>query len=128
MNGESLLLSELPSAPARRVGMEGRFVGWRGASGKRHLFSAVPADTLRDYRSAVALLAEPTRDGRFLAWAVAEIDAAGRIHSPDGGWPASLPFGAVVFVHFLSETKRERMALIEDVFGLPAEAGFALAA
>jgi hypothetical protein len=109
-------LSDTPPELARRTRLGDRFHYWRGRSGARYLFSAVPFDTLTDFRSAVAMLAEPTSDGRFIAWAVADIDSAGRLRDEDGSWPASVPHGSIAFVHFLAGTSGERQDLIGDLF------------
>ena len=112
------LLSDAANGPARRSGLGHRFVHWRGSSGIRHLFSAVPFDTLQDYRSAVAVLAERTSDGLFLAWTAAEIDASGRIHPLDDSWPSWPPASVFAFVHFLTEDADTRRAMIKDIFGV----------
>jgi hypothetical protein len=112
------ILSDASPGLARRAKLGDRFRYWRGRSGDRYLFSAVPFDTLADYRSAVAILAEPTADGSFLAWAAALIDASGRLNA-DSSWPESVPYGSIAFVHFLAETESERHALLDDVFAPP---------
>ena len=124
------ILSDATSGLARRAKLGDRFRYWRGRSGAPYLFSAVPFDTLADYRSAVAILAEPTADGSFLAWTAALIDASGRLNA-DSSWPEGVPYGSIAFVHFLAETESEQHALLDDVFA-PAEpavaAEFSLAA
>jgi hypothetical protein len=109
-------LSDAAPGLARRAKLGNRFHYWRGRSGERYLFSAVPFETLADFRSAVAMLAEPTGDGRFLAWTVADIDSAGRLRAADGAWPRSMPRGTIAFVHFLAGTADERQDLIDDLF------------
>lgn len=114
------ILSDATPGLARRAKLGDRFRYWRGHSGARYLFSAVPFDTLGDYRSAVAMLAEPTADGSFLAWTAALIDASGRLHA-DTSWPQGVPHGSIAFVHFLTETEAEQHALLDDLFA-PADA------
>jgi hypothetical protein len=127
------VLSDATPGLARRAKLGDRFRYWRGRSGTRYLFSAVPFETLADYRSAVAILAEPTADGSFLAWTAALIDASGRLDA-DTSWPEGVPYGSIAFVHFLTETESEQRALLGDVFtpaepAEPAEAAkFSLAA
>ena len=50
------LLSDAPKL-AERAGFGDRFRYWRGRSGRRYLFTAVPPDDLDDFRSAVVILA-----------------------------------------------------------------------
>ena len=61
------ILSDRPPQVPQRAGLGGRFHYFRGCSGRRYLFSSVPAETLADYRSAVVVLAESTRAGRLVA-------------------------------------------------------------
>ena len=121
-------LSDAAPGLARRAKLGDRFHYWRGRSGDRYLFSAVPFDALADFRSAVTILAEPTPDGRFIAWAVAIVDSAGRLESPDGSWPAGVPHGSVAFVHFLAATDGDRRGLVDDIFAPVEPAAFSLAA
>ena len=90
------------------------------------MFSAVPYEALTDFRSALAILAEPTADGRFVPWAAAVIDSAGRLHAEDGAWPAMSPRGSVAFVHFLTEGLGAESA--EDLFADTGPAELNLAA
>ena len=109
-------LSDPTPGVARRAEFGNRFRHWRGQSGNRYLFSAVPFGTLTDFRSAVAILAEPAADGRFFAWSAALIDSAGDLHAADEPWPATAPKGSMAFVHFLAETDDERQILVDDLF------------
>lgn len=113
---------------ARRERFGNRFRHWRGHSGGRYLFSAVPFETLPDFRSAVVILAEPAADGCFFAWSAALIDSTGDLHAVDASWPAYTPQGSVAFVHFLAETDEERQILIDDLFPHLALQEFNLAA
>jgi hypothetical protein len=79
-----------------------------------HLFSPMPFEALADFRSALAILAEPTGDGRFVPWAAAVIDSAGRLHAEDGSWPSTAPLGSVAFVHFLDDAESETGALVDE--------------
>jgi hypothetical protein len=121
------ILSDATPGLARRAKLGDRFRYWRGQSGERYLFSAVPFDTLADYRSAVAILAEPTADGRFLAWTAALIDASGTLNA-DNSWPDGEAYGSIAFVHFLAETETEQRALLGDLFAPAEPAEFSLAA
>ena len=121
-------LSEAPPELSRRARLGNRFQYWCGHSGTRYLFSAVPFETLADFRSAVAMLAEPTADGRFVAWTVAIIDSAGRLHAKDGSWPLISSAGSIAFVHFLAESDRERQLLVDELFPPALSPTFSLAA
>lgn len=128
MTEQSPTLSEPMTDLARRERFGNRFRHWRGHSGGRYLFSAVPFETLSDFRSAVAILAEPAADGRFFAWSAALIDSTGHLHAVDGSWPTYTPKGSVAFVHFLAETDEERQTLIDDLFPHAPPQEFNLAA
>lgn len=110
------ILSDTVPVLARRARLGNRFRYWRGQTGERYLFSAIPFDTLADFRSTVAILAEPTNGGRFIAWSAAMIDAAGRLCPLDNAWPAAAPAGSFAFVHFLAETDADRQSLVDDLF------------
>lgn len=110
------LLSDAVPVLARRAGLDNRFSYWQGQSGQRYLFSAVPFDALADFRSSVAILAEPTNDGRFIAWSAATIDKAGYLHLLDDAWPVGAAAGTLAFVHFLAETDADRQSLVDDLF------------
>src|SRR5258708_4069122 len=66
MVGALAILSDDPPEPARNAGFGDRFRYWRGASGRRYLFSLVPADALPDFRSVVVMVAEHLADGRLI--------------------------------------------------------------
>lgn len=121
-------LSEVTPELSRRARLGNRFQYWCGQSGMRYLFSAVPFDTLADFRSAVAILAEPTADGRFVAWAAAIIDSDGRLHATNNSWPEMPPTGSIAFVHFLAESDSERQLLIDEIFPPALSPTFSLAA
>ncbi|HWB49864.1 MAG TPA: hypothetical protein VG651_12200, partial [Stellaceae bacterium] len=61
------LLSDQPPEVPQRVGLGDRFHYFRGLSGRRYLFTAVDRRDLPDFRSAVALVAEPAAEGRLAA-------------------------------------------------------------
>ena len=114
------ILSEEPPKPARRAGLGDRFRYWRGGSGRRYLFSLVPAEVIADFRSVVVLAAEPTADGQYVARALSVIDQAGK-----GAGEALAAAGNLrVFVHFLAANEADRRRLVDDV----AAAGLRLAA
>jgi hypothetical protein len=117
----SPFLSDATPGLARRAKLGDRFP----APTASQLFSPVPFEALADFRSALAVLAEPTADGRFVPWAVAVIDSAGRLHAEDGSWPTVAPRGSAAFVHFLADADNETAA---GLFELPQLAEFNLAA
>lgn len=124
----SPILSDTTPGLARRARLGDRFQYWRGRSGTRYVFSAVPFNALADFRSALAILAEPTRDGRFMAWTAADIDSAGWLHPHDSAWPDEAPPGSIAFVHFLAESDGERDEAITDLMGYEPAPEFNLAA
>jgi hypothetical protein len=117
------ILSDDPPQVPQRAGLGGRFHYFRGLSGRRYLFSSVPTETLADFRSAVVILAEPARDGRLFAHAIATLDASGRV-SPGDSWPPAIAPGTVCLVHFLAGTESDRRRLVADLtaFSLPMAA------
>ena len=81
------LLSDQPPEVPQRVGLGDRFHYFRGHSGRRYLFSAVPQDELADFRYAVVVLARPAGNGRVAAHWIAVLDLLGRPTSSDRRWP-----------------------------------------
>jgi hypothetical protein len=112
------ILSDRPPETPQRAGLGGRFHYFRGDSGRRYLFSRVPAETLADYRSAVVILAEATRSGRLIAHAIATIDADGRTAAGDA-LPPAIAVDTVCLVHFLAGNESDRLNLIADLTALP---------
>lgn len=115
----SPLLSDDPPDLVRRAKLGDRFHYWRGHSGRRYLFSAVSAEALSDFRSVVALIAEPRPNGRLAATAIAILDGAGRVLCGETPWPRTMPPDAVLLVHFLAQTDAERRDLVADLSGRP---------
>jgi hypothetical protein len=115
----SPLLSDDPPDLVRRAKLGDRFHYWRGRSGRRYLFSAVDDDALSDFRSAVALIAEPAPDGRLVATAIALLDGAGRVLNGEMPWPRALPPDTVLLVHLLAQTDAERWDVVADLSGRP---------
>jgi hypothetical protein len=113
MVGALALLSDDPPEPARNAGFGDRFRYWRGASGRRYLFSLVPADALPDFRSVVVMIAERLADGRLVGRALIDVGEA--------GCREALRFtpGETPFVHFLALTRDARRRLIEDLAAAP---------
>jgi hypothetical protein len=105
------LLSEDAPESARNAGLGYRYRYWRGASGRRYLFTAIPSESLADFRSVVVIQAEPVADGRLRARAVYAIGEKGET---DGVPPRKAP-GDKVFVHFLAASEEERRRIIEDL-------------
>ncbi len=109
------LLSEDAPPLARDAGFGYRFRYWRGASGRRYLFSAVPSEALADFRSVVVIYAEPVAEGRLRARALFIIAANGQA---DGAMPKRVP-GDKAFVHFLAPSDAERAGLVDDLAAVP---------
>ena len=95
----------------RGLGLESKFRYWRGASGRRYLFSAISARDLIDLDNVVVLI--PRADHDRAGW-VGEFRAAA----------ASAQFTALpdrpAFVHLLARSENERRAVIEDLAPLAA--------
>jgi hypothetical protein len=107
------LLSAQPPEVPQRAGLGDRFHYFRGSSGRRYLFTAVAREDLGDFRSAVVIVARPAANGRLAAGWIATVDAFGRIEGRDRrlpDWP-----DAVMLVHLLAETDRERRDLVADL-------------
>jgi hypothetical protein len=108
------LLSDQPPEVPRKAGLGDRFHYFRGASGRRYLFSEVAAKDLGDFRAAVVLAADRFADGRLAATWVGTVDTAGRLMPADHRWPRFRP-GMVVLVHLLAARESEREAAIADL-------------
>jgi len=122
-----LLISAQPPEVPQRAGLGDRFHYFRGASGRRYLFSTVPRCELADFHSAVVIFAHPTRSGRLAADRITVLDGFGRPSGHDGRWPPTATLGAV---HLLSASDSERHQIVADLSAasLPADNFAALAA
>jgi hypothetical protein len=109
-----LLLSERPPESPRLAGLGDRFHYFRGASGRRYLFSVVAARELADFASAVVMVAHRRLDGSLAVASVARLDADGRPLGAVGG-PSLVPPGCVVLVHLLAESEAARRAVVADL-------------
>ncbi len=116
----SPFLSDSPPGLARRAKLGDHPRG-------QPIFSPVPFEALTDFRSALAILAEPAGNGRFIPWATAVIDAAGRLRPTDRSWPAAAPRGSVAFIHFLADSDAMDEAMMEDLLvdAIPVELSLA---
>ena len=113
------LLSDRPPEIPQQAGLGGRFHYFRGRSGRRYLFTMVSDETLTDFRSVVAMLAEPAPAGRLAARAVATVDALGRIGPAlDPAWPPVRGRQALYLVHLLAASEAERRAVVADLVTL----------
>ena len=111
------LLSDQPPEAPRRAGFGDRFHYFRGSSGQRYLFSAVAADDLADFRSAVVIVARGAPHGRLAAHWITALDRLGRPATGDWRWPPAAP-DTVILVHLLSESEAERRDLVADLSSL----------
>jgi hypothetical protein len=109
------LLSEDAPESARNAGLGYRYRYWRGASGRRYLFTAIPSESLADFRSVIVVHAEPVADGRLRARAVYAIGDEGET---DDVPPKKAP-GDKVFVHFLAVTEDDRRQVVADLAAAP---------
>jgi hypothetical protein len=111
MRGTSLVMDGSPLS-ARALGLADRFRYWRGASGRRYLFSAIGADALDDLVNVVVLTTVDGPEGNDrVAW-VGEIDENG---DRSGRVIADAAGRARTFVHFLASTGPERQAILRDL-------------
>lgn len=124
------LLSAPPPAVPQRAGFGDRFHYFRGASGRRYLFSSVTADELADFRSAVVMIARRSPDGRLSARWLIVLDRFGRPVGTPRQWPPLPASDTVILVHLLGATEQERFALVDDLApqAIPEAAATALAA
>lgn len=109
------LLSEDAPESARDVGLGYRYRYWRGASGRRYLFTAIPSESLADFRSVIVIHAAPVAEGRLSARSVYAIGDKGET---DGAPPRRAP-GDKVFVHFLATTEESRLEVAADLAAVP---------
>jgi hypothetical protein len=113
------LLSDQPPEVPKRAGCGDRFHYFRGSSGHRYLFSAICADDLGDFRSAVVIFASRVASGRLSAHWISALDRSGQPTSGNRRWPPQSP-GSVILVHLLSASEAERSDIVADLSGLPA--------
>jgi hypothetical protein len=116
------LLSDQPPEVPRRAGLGDRFHYFRGLSGRRYLFSSVPADELGDFHSAVVILARWAPGGRLAAHSVAVLDASGRPVGGDRLRLHTISSDTIVLVHLLSSTEADRRDLVADLAPSPVAA------
>ena len=109
------LLSDRPPEIPQKAGLGDRFHYFRGGSGRRYLFTLVSGDALADFRSVVAMLAEPAPSGRLSAGTVVTVDGRGRIGPvADLAWPPA-DRQALCLVHLLAASEAERRAVVADL-------------
>jgi hypothetical protein len=112
------LLSDQPPEVPQRAGLGDRFHYFRGASGRRYLFSALDSGGPDDFHSAVVILARHTGGGRLTAEWIGRVDPFGRPEGiSDRRWPR-VQRDTVVLVHLLSPTAVARRDLVADLSGL----------
>jgi hypothetical protein len=121
------ILSDAAPDSNPRAEFGNRFQLRSGTTGSLNAFSAVPFCALADFRNVVTILAEPTADGRFIAWSAAIIDADGHLEA-GSEWPMYEPPGSIAFVHFLSEDDTDLEALLGDLAPVQSTPEFKLAA
>ncbi|SDU39765.1 hypothetical protein [Stappia sp. ES.058] len=108
--------SDAPRAAAE-LGLTDRYRYILGHSGKRYLFSAVPADRLSDYSSAIVVMEPgPGRGGRLKKAWIGEIDRDGkrrgaRLNRGD-------VTGRTALVHLLAGDAAQRRLVLDDLDGL----------
>ncbi len=98
---------------ASTLGLGDQFQYWHGASGRRYLFTAIPVDTVEEYRHAVVVLAHKGRRSTRRAIWIGELDGTGRRRGRRliaGG-----PRPNLAFIHLLAGGPNERAAVISDL-------------
>jgi hypothetical protein len=113
------LLSDQPPEVPRRAGLGDRFHYFRGSSGRRYLFSTVPAGELGDFHSAVVILARRAPGGRLAAYSVAVLDETGRPAGGDRFRLRTIASDTLVLVHLLAGSEAARRELVADLVPLP---------
>lgn len=109
------LLSDQPPEVPRRAGLGDRFHYFRGISGRRYLFTEVALDDLRDFHSAVVVLAGRQAEGRLAAFSVSVSDSHGRPETTGRAFMGVPPAHTVALVHLLAGSEAERRDLVADL-------------
>jgi hypothetical protein len=105
---------------AQAAGLDARFHFWRGASGRRYLFTEVAPENLRHFENVVVLLAEVTRKGQPVAASATVIEA--RLFEGAGLFRELAGSSRLrPFVHFLATTPRARRAVVSDLAAVESE-------
>lgn len=104
----------IPEA-AKAIGLNERFLYWRGASGKRYLFTAIAIESIDDFREAVVLFVSNARKrAPKVLWIGAVddggIEKAARLRRRKRGMPIRQ-----AFIHLLASDADERRAVIDDL-------------
>ena len=99
---------------AEACGLGDRFRFWRGASGRRYLFSSVAVDDLAGYCDGVVIIACADGQGGYAGVEVIDLGAAGatRLARRLAAEP-----GLSAFVHLLAEDSRSRSDVVADLLG-----------
>jgi hypothetical protein len=112
------LLSDARPAFAETAGLGDRFHYWRGASGRKYLFTLVPRAALADFRSVAVIVADRASGGRLSARFGFPIGENG----PPAWHAPTVPEGCLVLVHFLAGTDAACRAVIADLSSVPLRA------
>jgi len=104
--------AQMPSTAAA-LGLGEKFQYWHGASGRRYLFTAIPVDSVDEYRKAVVVLAHKgRRQAQKIVW-IGEIDGRGNRHGHKLVRRSGQPNHA--YIHLLAGGREERDAVIADL-------------
>ena len=90
---------------------------WRGASGRRYLFSAVESGKLGDFADAVVVVARCAPGGSFTGVTAVVIGAATDPARRALERRLDSTTGLVVFVHLLAKTRADRAGILDDLLG-----------
>ena len=100
---------------ARAIGQKDRYSYWRGASGKRYLFTAVPADTVDDFHNGVVLFVANARNAARRILSVGMVDNGQITEMKARGRKAAKRRPRQAFVHLLAASPEERREVIADI-------------
>lgn len=96
---------------ARALGLGDRFRYWRGASGRRYLFTAVDIDALDDLTEAVVILTTESSTGEAdFAW-VGSFDAVGQRQGRAFGGAGRIR----AYAHYLARDPADRHRIVDDL-------------
>lgn len=110
----SMTRDGIPAA-AKEIGLNERYRYWRGASGRRYLFTLVPIDSIEDFREAVVMFVSNTRQRADKVLWVGAVDKGGvdkaeKLAHRKRGRPIKQ-----AFIHLLATDPEERRAIIDDL-------------
>lgn len=104
-----------PPASAEICGLGARYRFWAGESGRRYLFTAVPAAEIADFRDAIVVLARGNARDGFAGVEVADFGRTGEAARISARMEGDA--GLTGFVHLLAGSAAERQSIATDLAG-----------